>query len=68
ITIDNQAIDSVTINSLLSAISIVPQDTVLFNTTIRENISYGRPSASDAEIDKSIEMSHLKDFISTLES
>lgn len=68
ITIDNQAIDSVTLNSLRSAIAIVPQDTVLFNTSIRENIAYGRPSASDAEIDKAIEMAHLKDFISTLES
>ncbi|MEL0603645.1 ABC transporter ATP-binding protein/permease [Pseudoalteromonas undina] len=66
ITIDNQAIDSVTLDSLRSAIAIVPQDTVLFNTSIRENIAYGRPSASDAEIDKAIEMAHLKDFISTL--
>lgn len=68
ITIDNQAIDSVTLNSLRSAIAIVPQDTVLFNTTIRENIAYGRPSATGAEIDKAIEMAHLKDFISTLEN
>ncbi|GEB70219.1 ATP-binding cassette, subfamily B [Pseudoalteromonas carrageenovora] len=68
ITIDNQAIDSVTLNSLRSAIAIVPQDTVLFNTTIRENIAYGRPSATGTEIDKAIEMAHLKDFISTLEN
>ena len=67
ITIDNQAIDSVTLDSLRKAIAIVPQDTVLFNTSIRENIAYGRPTASDNEIDKAIEMAHLKDFISTLE-
>ncbi|WP_377109504.1 ABCB family ABC transporter ATP-binding protein/permease [Pseudoalteromonas sp. R86517] len=66
ITIDNQAIDSVTLDSLRKAIAIVPQDTVLFNTSIRENIAYGRPTASDNEIDKAIEMAHLKDFISTL--
>ena len=66
ITIDNQAINSVTLNSLRKAIAIVPQDTVLFNTTIRENIAYGRPSASDSDIDKAIEMAHLKDFINTL--
>ena len=66
ITIDNQAIDSVTLDSLRKAIAIVPQDTVLFNTNIRENIAYGRPTASDSEIDKAIEMAHLKDFISTL--
>ena len=66
ITIDNQAISSVTLDSLRKAIAIVPQDTVLFNTTIRENIAYGRPSASDSDIDKAIEMAHLKDFINTL--
>lgn len=66
ITIDNQAIDAVTLESLRKAIAIVPQDTVLFNTSIRENIAYGRPTASDSEIDKAIEMAHLKDFISTL--
>ncbi|MBW4965320.1 ABC transporter ATP-binding protein/permease [Pseudoalteromonas sp. CR1] len=66
ITIDNQAISSVTLDSLRKAIAIVPQDTVLFNTTIRENIAYGRPSASDKDIDKAIEMAHLKGFINTL--
>ena len=66
ITIDNQAISAVTLDSLRKAIAIVPQDTVLFNTTIRENIAYGRPSASDSDIDKAIEMAHLKDFINTL--
>ena len=66
ITIDNQAINSVTLDSLRKAIAIVPQDTVLFNTTIRENIAYGRPSASDSDIDKAIKMAHLKDFINTL--
>jgi len=66
ITIDNQSINSVTLDSLRKAIAIVPQDTVLFNTTIRENIAYGRPSASDSDIDKAIEMAHLKDFINTL--
>jgi len=67
ISIDNQAINNVTLQSLRQAIAIVPQDTVLFNTTIRENIAYGRPSASDAEIDEAIAMAHLKDFIGTLD-
>ncbi|ATG77448.1 MULTISPECIES: ABCB family ABC transporter ATP-binding protein/permease [unclassified Pseudoalteromonas] len=67
ISIDNQVINSVTLNSLRKAIAIVPQDTVLFNTTIRENIAYGRPTASDAEIDDAIAMAHLKDFIGTLD-
>ncbi|KAA1155446.1 ABC transporter ATP-binding protein/permease [Pseudoalteromonas sp. FUC4] len=67
ISIDNQAINNVTLQSLRQAIAIVPQDTVLFNTSIRENIAYGRPSASDTEIDEAIAMAHLKDFIATLD-
>jgi ATP-binding cassette subfamily B protein len=66
ISIDKQAINTVTLESLRSAIAIVPQDTVLFNTSIRENIAYGRPSASDDEIDKAIQMAHLTDFINSL--
>ncbi|WP_372761676.1 ABC transporter ATP-binding protein/permease [Pseudoalteromonas sp.] len=66
ITIDNQAIDQVTLHSLRQAIAIVPQDTVLFNTSIRKNIAYGRPTASDAEIDAAIAMAHLSPFIASL--
>ena len=47
IEIDGQSIHSVTQESLRRAIAIVPQDTVLFNTSIRENIAYGNPNASD---------------------
>ena len=49
------------------AIAIVPQDTVLFNTSIRENIHYGRPSASEDEVNKAINMAHLTDFINSLD-
>ena len=48
ITIDGQDIRPVTQESLRAAIGIVPQDTVLFNDTIRYNIGYGRPEAGDA--------------------
>ncbi|WP_409425314.1 ABCB family ABC transporter ATP-binding protein/permease [Pseudoalteromonas sp. RW-H-Ap-1] len=67
IKIDNQAINTVTLASLRKAIAIVPQDTVLFNTTIRENIHYGRPSASEDEVNKAINMAHLTDFINSLD-
>ena len=67
ISIDNQPIHKVTLQSLRKAIAIVPQDTVLFNTTIRENIAYGRPTATDDEIDEAIRMAHLRQFITTLE-
>ncbi|NWL16186.1 ABC transporter ATP-binding protein/permease [Pseudoalteromonas sp. Scap03] len=67
IKIDNQAINTVTLASLRKAIAIVPQDTVLFNTSIRENIHYGRPSASEDEVNKAINMAHLTNFISSLD-
>uniref|UniRef100_UPI0013DCDCFD ATP-binding cassette domain-containing protein n=1 Tax=Stenotrophomonas maltophilia TaxID=40324 RepID=UPI0013DCDCFD len=50
ITIDGQDIRDVTQGSLRQAIGMVPQDTVLFNDTIRYNIRYGRWDADDAEV------------------
>ncbi|MGO2291544.1 MAG: ABCB family ABC transporter ATP-binding protein/permease [Pseudoalteromonas sp.] len=67
ITIDGQAIGDITLHSLRQAIAIVPQDTVLFNTSIRENIAYGRPTATDQEIDNAIKMAHLTGFINNLD-
>lgn len=67
IKIDDQATDSVTLESLRQAIAIVPQDTVLFNSSIRENIAYGRPTASDDEIDTAIRLAHLDGFIKSLD-
>lgn len=67
ICIDGQDIRNITLHSLRQAIAIVPQDTVLFNTSIRENIAYGRPDATAAEIDHAIEMAHLTPFISSLD-
>lgn len=67
ICIDNQPINAVTLHSLRQAIAIVPQDTVLFNTSIRDNIAYGRPTATANEIDEAIEMAHLTDFINSLD-
>lgn len=66
ICIDGQNIRQVTQDSLRRAIAIVPQDTVLFNTSIRENIAYGNPHASAEEIDRAIRMAHLQQFISSL--
>ncbi len=66
IEIDGQDIRRVTLDSLRRAIAIVPQDTVLFNTSIRANIAYGNPQASDEQITRAIKMAHLEDFISSL--
>ena len=66
IRIDGQDISKVTLESLRHSIGIVPQDTVLFNTSIYENIRYGRPAASDGEVDNAIRLAHLSDFIASL--
>lgn len=66
IQIDGQDIRNVTLESLRRAIAIVPQDTVLFNTSIRDNIAYGNPQASDEQIDRAIKMAHLQNFINSL--
>ena len=66
ILLDDADIRTVTLDSLRRNIAIVPQDTVLFNQSIRANIAYGRPEASDADIDAVIDAAHLRDFISQL--
>lgn len=66
IIIDGQDIRNICQHSLRRVIGIVPQDTVLFNQSIFENIRYGNPRASDAEVEQAIELAHLKDFINEL--
>ena len=66
ITIDGQPLKQVTQQSLRQAIGIVPQDTVLFNSSIFENIRYGKPDASDAEVNTAIRLAHLDGFINQL--
>ncbi len=66
ILIDGQDVREVTQASLRSAIGIVPQDTVLFNDTIRYNIRYGRPDASDAEVEEAARHARIHDFIESL--
>ncbi|GIS02346.1 MAG: hypothetical protein CM15mP103_08970 [Gammaproteobacteria bacterium] len=48
------------------AIAVVPQDCVLFNDSLRENIRYGRPSATDEEVAQAIEAAYLGDVIERL--
>jgi ATP-binding cassette subfamily B protein len=66
ITINQQDIKSVTSHSLRKAIGIVPQDTVLFNDSIFENIRYGKPEANDGEVLQAITLAHLDTFIEQL--
>lgn len=66
ILIDGQDIKIVTQDSLRRLIGIVPQDTVLFNDTIRYNIAYGRPLASDEEIIEAAKAAQIHEFILSL--
>ncbi|MGS0824490.1 ABCB family ABC transporter ATP-binding protein/permease [Shewanella sp. 0m-8] len=66
VCIDGQDLRSVTQDSLRQAIAIVPQDTVLFNDTLIENVRYGRPSATMEEVNSAIKMAHLSQFIESL--
>ena len=66
IFIDDQDINGVTQTSLREAVGIVPQDTVLFNDTIRYNIRYGKAAASDAEVEAAARDASIHDFIMSL--
>jgi ATP-binding cassette subfamily B protein len=63
ILIDGQDIRDVTQTSLREAIGMVPQDTVLFNDTIRYNIRYGRWEATDAEVEEAARLAQIDGFI-----
>nr|HPK33954.1 ABC transporter ATP-binding protein/permease [Ottowia sp.] len=63
IRIAGQDIRQVTQASVRAAIGIVPQDTVLFNDTVAYNIRYGRPGASDAEVEQAARAAHIHDFV-----
>jgi ATP-binding cassette subfamily B protein len=63
VLVDSQDVRDVTQDSLRAAIGVVPQDTVLFNDTIRYNIAYGRPSATQQEIEHAARVAQVHDFV-----
>jgi len=66
ILINGQDVRAVTQQSLRAAIGIVPQDTVLFNDTLRYNIGYARPDADQAAIEAAARAANIHDFIAKL--
>lgn len=66
ITIDNQDLRDVRLTSLYRQLAIVPQETVLFGDTIRENIRYGRADATDEDLIAASRAANAHDFISAL--
>jgi ATP-binding cassette, subfamily B, multidrug efflux pump len=67
ILVDGQDIARVTQESLRAQISVVTQDTSLLHRSIRDNIRYGRPDATEAQIVAAAELAHARDFIDELE-
>jgi ATP-binding cassette, subfamily B, bacterial len=66
VTLDGADLRGITKKSLRAQIAIVLQDTVLFSTSVRENIAYGRPDATDEEIREAARRAQADDFISRL--
>lgn len=66
ITIDGQDVRDVTQESLRRAIGLVQQDVYLFDGTLRDNIAYGRPGATDKEIEQAARQANIHEFISSL--
>ena len=67
ITIDGQDITKISQDDLRRHISYVPQDPILFHRSLKENISYGKPDATDEEIISAAKRAHAHEFILTLE-
>ena len=66
ISIDGTNIKEINLPSLRQAIAVVPQDCVLFNDSLRENIRYGRPAATNSDIEQAVQAAHLADFVERL--
>jgi ABC-type multidrug transport system fused ATPase/permease subunit len=66
IKIDGHDLKRVTLESLRRQLGIVLQDTFIFNTTIRENIAYGKPSATNDEVERAARLAQIHDFIISL--
>lgn len=66
IAIDGQDIAKITQESLWSNVSLVPQEPLLFHRTLMENIRYGRPEATDAEVIRAAKSAHCHEFISKM--
>uniref|UniRef100_A0A6U4TYA3 ABC transporter domain-containing protein n=1 Tax=Neobodo designis TaxID=312471 RepID=A0A6U4TYA3_NEODS len=62
--IDGQPVDAVTMDSVRSHIGVIPQDTVMFNDTVRYNVRYGRLDATDAEVEAAAEAARVHEAVS----
>ena len=66
ILLDGCAVDQITLQSLRQQIALVPQEPFLFSTTVMENILYGKPGATDAQVEQAARAANIHDFILSL--
>ncbi|MEY8878661.1 MAG: ABC transporter ATP-binding protein, partial [Leptothrix sp. (in: b-proteobacteria)] len=66
VRVDGEAVDGITLQALRGRIGIVPQDSTIFSTSALENIRYGRPDASDADVIAAAKAAYAHDFITAL--
>jgi ABC-type transport system involved in Fe-S cluster assembly fused permease/ATPase subunit len=66
ILLDGVSIDELPLSMLRRSIAVVPQDTVLFNETIGDNIAFGKPDCTHAEVEQAARLANLHDFIMSL--
>jgi ABC-type multidrug transport system fused ATPase/permease subunit len=66
VTIDGTDVRDVTLTSLRREIGVIPQDPFLFSATVRENLAFGRPDASDAELEQAAHLAQAHEFVERL--
>ena len=66
VTFDGADLRQLRLSELRTAVGLVPQETLLFSGTIRENIAYGRPDATDAEVEAAARAAHAHEFVARL--
>jgi ABC-type multidrug transport system fused ATPase/permease subunit len=66
VTLDGADVRAVKLNSLRRAIGVIPQDPFLFSTTVRENIAFGTPRATDEEIARAARLAQAQEFVEAL--
>jgi ATP-binding cassette subfamily B protein len=66
VRLDGHALDDVTLASLRSSVALVLQESVLFAVSVRENVRFGRPEATDAEVEAAVRLADAEEFVRAL--
>jgi ATP-binding cassette, subfamily B, bacterial len=66
VRLDGHALEDVTVASLRASVALVLQESVLFASSVRENVRFGRPDATDAEVEAAVRLADAEDFVRAL--